>query len=119
MNAAAKTSDAFENAVAAFNFNSPVCADTIVNFTDASTGALKLWTWTFYDGSTETTQNASFVFDSAGTFQVQLAVEDSFCLPDDVTQTVDVLPLGAPLGELSQRSLGRELVVFRKAALDR
>ncbi len=81
------------NATANFISNSPVCADAVVNFTDASAGSPASWQWTFPDGSVATSPSATFSFSAAGSFSVQLAVVDSFCGADTATQTLDVLPL--------------------------
>jgi len=81
-----------ENADADFMYDDPPCAGVPVNFTDASTGSPVRWTWTFPDGSTTAGPTASFIFDTAGTYAVQLSVEDQFCLPDAVTKDVDVRP---------------------------
>lgn len=82
-----------ENAVAAFAADDPACEDVQVNLTDASTGTPASWLWTFPDATTSSDQNTAFVFPDAGTFQVQLAVTDSFCGMDTIAQSINVLPL--------------------------
>lgn len=77
-------------AAAAFTFSNPVCSDTVVNFTDASTGTPSSWTWTFHDGSIIRTRNTSFVYDAAGSYPVQLAVQDA-CGTDTESLMVHVM----------------------------
>ncbi len=81
-----------ENVNAAFTFSDTVCQGVETIFTDASTGAPMSWTWTFPDGSVENTQNATFIFDSAGNYTVQLDVQDTYCGTDVASETVGVLP---------------------------
>ncbi len=50
------------------------CAPLTVNFTDASTGEITSWDWTFGDGGTSTAQNPTHVYTSAGTYTVSLTV---------------------------------------------
>jgi len=46
-----------------------------VTFTDTSTGAPTSWSWTFGDGYTATTQNASHTYQNAGTYTASLTVD--------------------------------------------
>ncbi len=82
-----------DNVIAAFDADSPACADVVVNFTDISAGTPASWLWTFPGNSTSTTQNPVFTFSASGAFPVQLAVVDSFCGTDTIIQSIDVLPL--------------------------
>ncbi len=61
--------------VAAFS-GSPTSGTTplTVNFTDASTGTVSTWAWTFGDGTISSTQNPSHVYNAAGTYTVALTV---------------------------------------------
>ncbi|MBN1480664.1 choice-of-anchor D domain-containing protein, partial [candidate division KSB1 bacterium] len=45
-----------------------------VQFTDASTGEITSWAWTFGDGGTSTAQNPSHSYTAAGTYTVALTV---------------------------------------------
>ena len=45
-----------------------------VNFTDLSSGAVSLWSWTFGDGGTSSLQNPSHTYASDGTYTVSLSV---------------------------------------------
>ncbi|MBU0982367.1 MAG: PKD domain-containing protein [candidate division Zixibacteria bacterium] len=45
-----------------------------VAFTDASTGSITSWAWTFGDGGTSTAQNPGHTYTSAGTYNVSLTV---------------------------------------------
>ena len=61
--------------VAAFSA-SPISGTTplTVNFTNASTGSISSYAWTFGDGGTSAVQNPSHVYASAGTYTVALTV---------------------------------------------
>lgn len=81
-----------ENVNAVFTYSDTVCQGIETDFTDASTGAPMLWTWTFPDGSMVNSQNAAFVFDSAGNYTVRLDVQDTYCGTDSAIESVEVLP---------------------------
>ena len=49
-------------------------APLLVNFTDASSGTLTGWLWTFGDGSTSTLTSPNYTYTNAGTFSVSLMV---------------------------------------------
>lgn len=66
-----------------------ICAGIPVQFTDTSVGNPQSWTWTFGNDSTSTEQNPLITFDSLGTFDVQLLV-DNGCGSDSITQTFSV-----------------------------
>jgi PKD repeat protein len=48
-----------------------------VQFTDASTGNPTSWQWNFGDGSTNTTQNPSHIFSTAGSYNVIFTIANS------------------------------------------
>jgi PKD repeat protein len=73
--------------------NAVVCSGTTANFTDSSLDNPTAWAWDFGDGSTATTQNASHVFATAGTYTVTLTVSNS-AGSNSTTQTIVVN--GAP-----------------------
>jgi len=52
-------------------------APLAVTFTDASTNTPTSWAWDFGDGSTATTQNATHMYTTAGTFTVNLTVTNA------------------------------------------
>jgi len=47
-----------------------------VQFTDASTGPVTAWSWTFGDGNTSTLQNPLYTYPTAGIFTVSLTVNN-------------------------------------------
>lgn len=63
------------------NFN--ISGDTVlfgtVNFADQSTGNPTSWFWEFGDGNTSTMQNPTHSYQSFGTFNVCLTVDDGNC----------------------------------------
>jgi PKD repeat protein len=65
--------------VAAFSATADaVPADTLVTFTDESTGVPTEWLWDFGDGSTSTLQNPTHEYDTAaGTYTVTLTVSNA------------------------------------------
>ena len=79
---------------AAFTFTppSPSTLDT-VQFSDSSSdpdGSISSWLWSFGDGSTSASRNASHRFTHKGTFTAQLTVTDNDGLTDSVTKTVTI-----------------------------
>ncbi|MBC5837540.1 serine hydrolase [Flavobacterium muglaense] len=63
---------------AGFSFtpNSSVCANQLVQFNDASTGA-KTWNWDFGDGTTSTQVNPSHSYTTPGTYTITLTVSNA------------------------------------------
>ncbi len=64
--------------IAGFSFapNSPVCANQLVQFTDASTDA-KSWNWDFGDGTTSTQVNPAHSYTTPGTYTITLTVTNA------------------------------------------
>jgi len=85
--------------VAAFS-GSPTsgCAPLMVNFTDASTGPVTSWAWTFGDGGTSTSQNPSHQYAAAGTYTVSLTVYSAIC-NDVETKTNYIIVSGVPTAQ--------------------
>jgi predicted metalloprotease/PKD repeat protein len=80
-------------------------------FTDASVdpdgGELVGWNWAFGDGATSTSENPSHSYDVAGTYDVQLTVQDDEGSTDDVKHQVTVTetpPTGGRLAITTQPS---------------
>ena len=70
-----------------------VCVGGTVQFGGESTTEngilLNNWSWTFHDNSTANTQNASFTYPTAGTFDVKLrTITPDGCLGDSTKQVV-------------------------------
>lgn len=71
----------FQNPTSFFSATSPVngCAPLSVSFGDLSTpgdGTINQWLWDFGDGNTDTVQNPTHIYATAGTFTVTLVVTD-------------------------------------------
>lgn len=64
--------------IAGFSFapSSPVCANQLVQFTDASTDA-KTWNWDFGDGTTSSQVNPAHSYAMPGTYTVTLTVSNT------------------------------------------
>jgi CubicO group peptidase (beta-lactamase class C family)/PKD repeat protein len=64
-----------ESPIANFNFSpaSPICKNTLVNFTSTSIGGT-MFEWNFGDGNSSTLQNPSHSYTAAGTYTVTLVV---------------------------------------------
>lgn len=60
--------------VADFTSDVTATCQGIVNFTDLSIDVPQAWLWNFGDGTTDTTQNPTHLYSSAGTYNVSLAV---------------------------------------------
>ena len=68
-------------------------APLIVNFTDASAGAVSSWSWSFGDGGISNGQNPNHLYTAPGTYTVSLTVTspggvDSETKTDDITVVV-------------------------------
>jgi gliding motility-associated-like protein len=87
---------------AAFTSNSPVCANTAINFNSSTStgggGTINSWNWSFGDNTTATQQNPSKTYASTGNYGVKLVVTTADGCKDSLTNTVNVLPvLAAPV----------------------
>ena len=75
-----------------------VCKDAKANFTDLSivTGVTQFltdWDWTFIgQGSSDTLQNTSHTYNTAGTFDVKLAIETNTGCKDDTIMSIKIWP---------------------------
>ena len=54
--------------------DSTFCQGSTVTFTDSSTGTPTSWAWDFGDGSTDTSQYPTHIYNSPGTYDVSLIV---------------------------------------------
>ena len=83
------------NPVAEFTAN-PWSADidnANIAFTDGSTGSVNSYGWEFGDGDTDITSDPSHQYNDIGIFPVTLTVTDLNGCTDDVTHTVEILPI--------------------------
>ena len=94
---AVEVSEAAVIPVAAFSFDpASGCAPVQVAFTDASTGDIDTWAWSFGDGQTSAEQSPSHTYAGAGVFDVQLIVSgsagaDTMTVADAVTVDLPVV----------------------------
>jgi gliding motility-associated-like protein len=85
-----------------FSFTTTSCANVPVQFTDASNAGaapatLTSWLWNF-GASTSTTQNPTFTFATAGSYNVSLQATSSKGCVGTVTKPVTILgPLASPV----------------------
>jgi len=82
--------------VANFTSNTPVCFNSPIQFTDASTpggGTINTWSWNFGDASTSALQSPSRTYLTSGVFSVKLKVTTADGCRDSTTKSVTVLPL--------------------------
>lgn len=71
-----------------------ICAGQSINFTNTTTsGTTATYSWNFGDGNTSTSQNPSHVFNSAGTFTVQLTATNA---GGSTSQTMSVTVNASP-----------------------
>ena len=78
-----------------------------VTFTDLSSADVTGWSWTFGDGGTSTLENPSYVYSSAGTYDVSLSVTGT--LGSDVETKlgyITVLPPGLSDGSFESQTAG-------------
>lgn len=83
------------------------------NFTSTSSddGCMAAWDWDWGDGAPHgTTEQASHVFQSAGTFTVRLTVTDAGGLTSSTTGTIQVNPLNCDVSSGSFRNPGTDPV---------
>ncbi|MFZ5979686.1 MAG: PKD domain-containing protein, partial [Candidatus Zixiibacteriota bacterium] len=57
-----------------FTGNSPVCVDSLVQFTDLSYGVITDWAWNFGDGHVDSAQNPGHSYDAPGSYTISLTV---------------------------------------------
>jgi len=78
---------------AGFSFTQ-ACANDAVSFTNLSahTEYIHNYQWDFGGEGTATTANPSFAFAEAGTYPVQLLIEDIHGCTDTLTQSIEILP---------------------------
>jgi PKD repeat protein len=75
---------------ASFTASTPnPAANSIVQFTDTSSGSPTSWSWDFGDGGTSTQQNAAHVYASPGSFTVRVTATNA-AGPATTTMTVTV-----------------------------
>ncbi len=85
---------------AAFTFTPTVIyTDTLVQFTDTSTGPVVEWYWEFSDGYTYNISNPVHTFLTTGTFTVTLTVTSNIGCSDTTFNTVDVVEKQPPQPE--------------------
>lgn len=79
---------------AGFNVTPEVCLGAPTSFTDQSNGngsSVTRWRWDFGDGGTDTTQNPTHTYATAGTFTAKLFIyTDKGCISDTVEHTTIV-----------------------------
>lgn len=71
------------------------CAPVLVQFTDSSTnvqGAIQSWSWDFGNNQTANSSDTALFYNQAGSFPVQLIVENSFGCKDSLSQTLSTYP---------------------------
>jgi carboxypeptidase T len=83
--------DVYDVPVAAFSFAPTVIyTDTVVQFTDQSTGPVSEWFWDFGDGGTATIPDPTHTFVTTGTFSVMLQVTSDVGCTDTTSQDLTV-----------------------------
>src|SRR5208283_1786938 len=63
-----------------------------VQFTDASTGSVTSWSWTFGDGGASTIQNPSHTYTNPGTYTVTLTAIGPGGNSNPQTSSITVIP---------------------------
>lgn len=91
------TVEVLTNPVARFGANpDEACRPAQVVFTDQSQGTnsnLIYWAWSFGDGGSSLSQNPTYTYQTAGTYQASLLVIDANGCTDDTVVTIQVNPL--------------------------
>jgi PKD repeat protein len=88
---------AVSNYQAGINLPSVVCIGQEVSFSDNSTAGANTWNWNFGGQGSSTDQNPTFTFNTAGTFNIQLASQNtaSGC-SGSTSQSITVQPTPTP-----------------------
>ncbi len=88
------------------------CLPLIVNYTDKSIGGATSWHWSFIGGdpSSSTEQNPTIVYNTAGTYEVQLIVTNNFG-SDTIITSMYVTVKAVPNAQFTYTSQGN-LVKF-------
>lgn len=74
-----------------------VCIGQSVSFTDNSTAGANTWNWNFGGQGSSTEQNPTFTFNTAGTFNIQLASQNTVSgCTGSTSQTITVQPTPTP-----------------------
>ena len=95
-----------------FTFSS-VCKGSPTLFTDISTGGtITIWSWSFGDGGTSTSQNPSYTFSNPGTFDVILTVTTNTGCINTKTKQVIVFPKPVPQFSYSSPTCSSDTVQF-------
>lgn len=81
-----------------FNFVSPPCSNT-VTFSDSSFVGPISWLWNFDDGDSSTVQNPTHIFDSTGTYNVQLITSTINGCKDTTVVQVDFAGSSASINQ--------------------
>ncbi|MEO1438309.1 MAG: PKD domain-containing protein, partial [Bacteroidota bacterium] len=85
----------FNPPTAAFSVNPTLCDPDPIPFTNLSLpgdGNIVQWTWDFGDGNTSNAQNPVHQYTQAGSYQIQLILEDEYGCIDQVLQPIDWFP---------------------------
>ncbi len=69
------------------------CINSVVNFTDNTSGNVNYWHWYFGDGATSFAQNPTHTYLTSGTFNVLLISGDTLGCLDSITQPITIFPL--------------------------
>lgn len=91
--------------------DSSICAGSVVNFTDASTGSPSGWEWTFNGGTpaSSTAQNPSITYNTPGSYDVSFIAGDPACGADTIVAsgliTVFALPSAPVVTQISSTTL--------------
>ncbi|MBN4062413.1 PKD domain-containing protein, partial [Bacteroidales bacterium AH-315-I05] len=81
---------------AGFNVSGYMVKDSLITFTDNSTGIPVSWSWDFGDGNTSVVQSPTHVYADTGTYTVVLIVSDSAGCSDTANMTLTILPFTGP-----------------------
>ncbi len=81
------------NSPTAFFLAPETCAESSLQFSDNSIGAINQWNWNFGNGNTSTLPNPQNSYSSAGTYLVNLLVTDVYGCSHSYTQNIIVHPL--------------------------
>jgi gliding motility-associated-like protein len=105
----------FPSSVADFTVSN-VCDGDTVFFTNNSTGNISIYAWSFGDGNTSTDIQPAHLYNTPGTYQVQLITDNGNCA-DTITKSVTVYATPVAAFATANSCLGTPTVFNNQSAI--
>jgi PKD repeat protein len=76
--------------IASFNAPSNACVNTLLNFSNTSTGNTTSWNWDFGNNGTSLKQNPTYTYDAIGTYNVSFVAGNNYGCTDTLTSAITI-----------------------------